>query len=227
MSLVSLTRFTSPNAGVQVSTAGPDQSTTANLGQAIQNLDTNAFLINGSNTITLGSDGTGDIWYRNSSGIFTRLPIGSTGNVLTVSSGLPAWASPAGKILGSASGSTSNQNITSTASPGTDITSLTVTCTPDGTHDVYIDVWLPEVFNSAGVAMSFAIQKDGSVIQTGTLFIPSSATTGFPTTIRAKDAAPSNASHTYKASAWSSTTQTLTVAGSATATGLITVTQTA
>lgn len=54
-------------------------------------------------TFTLGSDSTGDILYRNSSGNITRLPIGSTGQVLTVSGGgLPSWApatsggSPAG-----------------------------------------------------------------------------------------------------------------------------------
>lgn len=39
----------------------------------------------------LGSDATGDIWYRNSGGAITRLPIGSAGQVLTVSSGLPSW----------------------------------------------------------------------------------------------------------------------------------------
>lgn len=44
--------------------------------------------------MTLGSDGTGDIWYRNSSGLLTRLGIGSTGNVLTVAGGLPSWAAP-------------------------------------------------------------------------------------------------------------------------------------
>lgn len=45
--------------------------------------------------MTLGSDATGDIWYRNSSGLLTRLGIGSTGNVLTVAAGLPSWAAPA------------------------------------------------------------------------------------------------------------------------------------
>lgn len=42
------------------------------------------------------SGATGDIYYRDSSGYFTRLPIGSTNNVLTVVSGLPAWAAPTG-----------------------------------------------------------------------------------------------------------------------------------
>jgi hypothetical protein len=45
----------------------------------------------GGVTMTLGSDATGDIYYRNSSNHLTRLAIGSNGNFLTVSSGLPAW----------------------------------------------------------------------------------------------------------------------------------------
>jgi hypothetical protein len=41
----------------------------------------------------LGSDATGDIYYRSSGGVLARLPIGSTnGQVLVVSSGLPAWS---------------------------------------------------------------------------------------------------------------------------------------
>lgn len=39
------------------------------------------------------SGATGDIYYRNSSGYFTRLGIGSTGDLLTVSGGIPSWSS--------------------------------------------------------------------------------------------------------------------------------------
>lgn len=45
----------------------------------------------GQATMTLGSDATGDIYYRNSGGKLTRLGIGSTGQVLGVSAGIPAW----------------------------------------------------------------------------------------------------------------------------------------
>lgn len=45
--------------------------------------------------INVGTDATGDIYYRNSGGAFTRLPIGSTGQVIKVVSGLPAWAADA------------------------------------------------------------------------------------------------------------------------------------
>ncbi len=39
---------------------------------------------------------TGDVHYRDSSGNFLRLPIGSTNDVLTVSGGVPTWAAPSG-----------------------------------------------------------------------------------------------------------------------------------
>jgi hypothetical protein len=39
------------------------------------------------------SGATGDVYYRNSGGYFTRIGIGSSGDLLTVSSGIPAWSS--------------------------------------------------------------------------------------------------------------------------------------
>ncbi len=44
---------------------------------------------------------TGDIYYASSANTPARLGIGSTGNVLTVASGIPSWAAPAGggKVL--------------------------------------------------------------------------------------------------------------------------------
>jgi len=46
--------------------------------------------------INLGSDATGDIYYRNSSGNFARLGIGTNAQVLTVSSGIPSWQTGGG-----------------------------------------------------------------------------------------------------------------------------------
>lgn len=42
-------------------------------------------------SISLGSDATGDIYYRNSSGMLARLPIGTTKQTLHVVGGIPAW----------------------------------------------------------------------------------------------------------------------------------------
>ncbi len=47
----------------------------------------------------LGSDATGDMWYRNSSGYLSRLSIGSSGQLLSVSAGIPVWATPAATSL--------------------------------------------------------------------------------------------------------------------------------
>lgn len=60
--------------------------------------------------LKLGSDATGDTYYRNSSGYFTRLPVGTNGHVLTLSGGLPSWAAPSGGgTWGSITGTLSSQ----------------------------------------------------------------------------------------------------------------------
>lgn len=42
--------------------------------------------------INVNSDATGDMYYRNSGGLFTRLPIGSTGQIMSASSSsIPEW----------------------------------------------------------------------------------------------------------------------------------------
>lgn len=71
---------------------------------------TNKTLVDASNviggvTMTLGSDHTGDMYYRNSFGQLTRLPVSTTtGQFLGWSGGIPAWATPAsagpgGKVI--------------------------------------------------------------------------------------------------------------------------------
>ena len=53
-------------------------------------------VIDGSATMTQGSDATGDIYYRNASGYLTRLAAGADGTVLTGTGAgsVPAWESP-------------------------------------------------------------------------------------------------------------------------------------
>ena len=62
-------------------------------------------------TMTLGSDAEGDVYYRNSSGVLTRLGIGSNGDHLELASGVPSWATPAAPGTGT---------VTSVAVSGTD-----------------------------------------------------------------------------------------------------------
>jgi hypothetical protein len=47
--------------------------------------------VNGGVKFDLGSDATGDVFYRASNGALTRLPIGTDGQFLSISSGLPSW----------------------------------------------------------------------------------------------------------------------------------------
>lgn len=69
-------------------------STDTLVGRATTDTLTNKTLT--SPIINVTSDATGDIYYRNSGGAFTRLGIGTNGYVLTVASGLPSWAAASG-----------------------------------------------------------------------------------------------------------------------------------
>lgn len=67
--------------------------------------------------VSLGSDATGDLYYLNA-GVLTRLPIGDNGQMLTVSSGIPAWvtgASPGGNAGGDLAGTYPNPTIANSA----------------------------------------------------------------------------------------------------------------
>lgn len=63
---------------------------------------------------------TGDIYYASSANTPARLGIGSTGNVLTVASGIPSWAAPASSSLNLtllSTTSASGNNLTINVSP--------------------------------------------------------------------------------------------------------------
>ena len=101
--------LTAPNANTTI--VGTDVS------QTLTNKTiTNSNNVLGGVTMTLGSDATGDIYYRNSSGVLTRLPIGSTGQVLTVASGLPSWATGGGGGGVTGSGTTNQYAIWTSSS---------------------------------------------------------------------------------------------------------------
>jgi hypothetical protein len=52
-----------------------------------------------SPVVNVTSDASGDIYYRNASGEFVRLPIGATDEVLKVVAGLPAWVAGGGRFI--------------------------------------------------------------------------------------------------------------------------------
>lgn len=93
---------------------------------------------------------TGDTIYSSSGSTPARLGIGSTGQVLTVSGGVPTWASPAGggKVLQVINATTSTQTLTST---NTYIdTTLTATITPtSATSKILVIVFQNGVLKTA------------------------------------------------------------------------------
>lgn len=97
----------------------------------------------------------GDLSYRSStSNTNTRLAIGSTGQVLTVSGGVPTWASPAGggKVLQVVQGYKSD-TFSTTSTSFTDVTGLSVSITPSASTSKILIIGQVSIGN---------IAKDGS-----------------------------------------------------------------
>jgi hypothetical protein len=115
--------ITSPQEG-QFAYLKDTNVTTYYTGSAWANLDTTGM----TNPMTT----TGDMIYSSSGSTPARLGIGSTGQVMTVTGGIPSWATPAGggkvlQVVVSAN-ATSYQSI-KTATP-TDVTGMSVSITP-------------------------------------------------------------------------------------------------
>ena len=85
----------------------------------------------------------GDIAYRSATAnTNTRLGIGSTGQVLTVASGVPSWATPAGgggKVLQVVQGTTTSQ--TGVSSTTYISTGITATITPSAASSKILVIW--------------------------------------------------------------------------------------
>ena len=130
--------------------------------------------ISADDTLTISSDqlvldvaissGTGDIYYRETTGFTARLPIGSAGEVLTVTGGKPAWeAAPSGSPAGvnynlqyynsGAFGADSNITVT----PGAQMKLAVGTSTPAATLHA-------RNHNSAGSATILAENSSGNDI---------------------------------------------------------------
>ena len=98
---------------------------------------------------------SGDMLYGTGSSVITRLGVGSTGQVLTVSGGVPAWATPAGgKVLQVVQGTYSTA--TSLSSTTYTDTGLTATITPSATTSKILVLVSQQNYHYAGsVSTSF------------------------------------------------------------------------
>lgn len=98
-------RITFGNLGLSITSLGTVTTGTLAAGVTIGDVTMNL----------TGTDATGDTYYRGSDGILKRLPIGTSGQVLSVSGGLPAWAA-AGTGSGDLLAANNLSELTATAS---------------------------------------------------------------------------------------------------------------
>lgn len=114
---------------------------------------------------TLGSDATGDIWYRNSSGNLQRLGVGSDGDVLTLASGVPSWAAPSSSTAGKLQSFQSSDSITNSSNNTTTFSeACSVTFTPSAVADCMVIGTLNWYAGTANDQAKMRIALDGSVL---------------------------------------------------------------
>lgn len=99
-------------------------------------------------SVDVGSDATGDIYYRNASGSFVRLGLGTNGQFLQVSGGLPSWQTS------QASAPTIIYNATSTAS-------TTASLITTDTQLVYVTAYGSWTGDGTGGNITFNLDVDG------------------------------------------------------------------
>lgn len=110
------TGVTLPTTGTLATLAGSESFTNKTI--------TSSTNVLGGVTMTLGSDATGDVYYRAAGGALTRLGVGANGTVLTLAGGLPSWAAGGG-------GSGTVTQVTWVTSQGVSASIATPTTTPD------------------------------------------------------------------------------------------------
>ena len=84
-------RATSPVNVIYPATTTDILGTFGNVGVGTTN-PTSRLQVEGSVALNLGSDATGDLFYRNSGGTVSRLAIGSSGQTMAISLGVPIWS---------------------------------------------------------------------------------------------------------------------------------------
>ena len=134
----------------------------------------------GGVTMTLGSDAANDIYYRNSSGVLTRLANGTTGQVLTATTGsAPSWTAAGGGVT--TVGTFSSSSITNGAS----ISGATITLgVADGTNPGMISTTTQAIKGAktftASATTDDTITMTAIASQTGKLFTMRRSSGGEP-----------------------------------------------
>ena len=120
-----------------------------------------------TNSMATAITTAGDLIKGTGSGTFDRLGIGSSGQVLTVTAGAPAWATPAGggKVLQVVNAVTSTQTVNSTSTYAD--TTLTATITPSSaTSKVLVIVTQNGVGKSGNTSLSLRLFRGATALST-------------------------------------------------------------
>jgi hypothetical protein len=120
-----------------------------------------------------GSDATGDILYRNSSGYYTRLGIGNAADVLTVSGGLPVWSAPGGGSAHNILSATHTDAAIGTVARGDLITGQGVS----PTWTKLVKGSANQIFQSDGTDIGWVSLSGDATLSSGTLTISGNAVT--------------------------------------------------
>jgi hypothetical protein len=136
---ITVTSSTGPVPTVAINTAVTADLTTA---QTLTNKTLTSPALTTPTISTLTTNG--DLLYGTGSGALARQGIGSTGNVLTVSGGLPVWSAPAGggKVL---------QVVTANITTDTTISSTSYT-------DTAMTITITPTLNTSKILVLFALQ---------------------------------------------------------------------
>jgi hypothetical protein len=124
----------------------------------------------------------GDLLYGTGSGTYTRRGIGSTGNVLTVSGGVPTWAAPAsGAYTSLATGSLTGSTLTISSISGSYKNLFLVIDSMYGSSNdelIYmrLNADTGAKYNFNGIAVATSVANDASFGQTSFIVAPYGAT---------------------------------------------------
>jgi len=160
---ISVTSGTGPVPTVAIDTAVTVDKTTA---QTLTNKTLTSPALTTPTISTLTTNG--DLVYGTGSGALSRLGIGSSAQVLTVASGVPSWATPAGgggKVLQVVFGSTATPSTNTTITFAD--TGITATITPTLATSKVMILWVADVYHSATTdnAVSYRLLRASTSIQ--------------------------------------------------------------